>query len=68
MSAYTPPTIVIGALAKMPVRRRNTTNEPQLGDNAHADVKTVKQKKVGSRIVLRPYISLRGPNAKGPKT
>lgn len=67
-SAYKPPTTAIGLEALIPQKRRNIRNAGQFGARAQASVKRVNSTKLDNMMILRPYVSLRGPKINGPST
>lgn len=66
MSARIPVTTEMGALAKMPTKRRKTRKAGQLGARAQASVHIVKRRKVRVVMPRRPNCSLRGAQRMGP--
>lgn len=68
MSAYSPPTTDTGHAALIPTKSLKTSNAGQFGARAQAIVKIVNEQNVAVMIFFLPYVSLRGPKSKGPKT
>lgn len=68
MSAYSPPTTDTGHAALIPTRSLKTSNAGQLGARAQAIVRTVYEQNVAVIIFFLPYVSLKGPKSKGPRT
>lgn len=52
----------------MPTRSLKTRNAGQLGARAEAIVRIVNEQNVAVIIFFLPYVSLKGPKSKGPRT
>ena len=65
-SEQIPPARVYGADTHRPAKNLNTSRADHEGASAHPIVETVYAAKVDIRIILLPYISLRGLKAIGP--
>lgn len=68
ISAYIPPIIAIGLLAKIPVKKRKTFKAAQLGAIAQAIVNMINMTNVDVIIYFLPNASERGPQSNGPTT